>query len=186
MRNRKVMIFAGLCVAINIVLGLSAKYLSIPLVFLDALGTILGAVIYGPWVGGVIGMITNLIIGIIFSPKEIPFALVNLWIGVLTGLIAGRFRFTRATAIFTGVAISLTAPLIGTPIAIYLFGGLAGGTLDVFFLTLKQSGQSIFSAAFFPRVGENLVDKIFCCLLAVEIIRRAGIKSYYWGKNAQK
>ena len=186
MKNRKAVVFAGLCVAINIVLGLSAKYLSVPFVFLDALGTILGAVVYGPWIGGLIGLLTNVIIGIIFSPKEIPFALVNFWIGMLVGLVARRFRFTRVTAVITGVAISITAPLIGTPIAIYLFGGLAGGTLDVLFLALKQSGQSMFSAAFFPRVGENLLDKIICCLLAVEIISRAGLKSCYRGYREQK
>ncbi|MFA6074283.1 MAG: CD3073 family putative ECF transporter S component [Negativicutes bacterium] len=186
MNSRKAVVFAGLCVAINIVLGLSAKYLNVPFVFLDALGTILGAVVYGPWIGGLIGILTNVIIGIVFSPKEIPFALVNFWIGMLVGLVAQRFRFTKTTAVVTGVVISFTAPLIGTPIAIYLFGGLAGGTLDIFFLTLKQSGQSIFSAAFFPRVGENLIDKILCCLFAVEIINRAGLQSCLRGSREKK
>lgn len=173
MENRKktyALIFAGLGIAINLVLGTLAKTINIPLLFLDTVGTIFTAAVFGPAYGALTGGLTNLIQGVITGPKVIPFALVNIVVGLVVGFMAKKRKFDPGTAIVTGLILSLVAPLVGTPIAVYVYGGITGDFNDVFFTILKNSGQKIFTAAFLPRVASNIVDKVLSCLLVALLL----------------
>ncbi len=165
MSNVKAMTFGAICIAINIVLGTVVDLLKIPLLFLDTLGTIFGAVTLGPLYGAIIGGLTNVVQGAITNPRTIPFALVNIAVGLVVGFIAKKYGFKLKTAIITGLIISVVAPMIGTPIAIFLFEGITGDFNDVLFTALKNGGATIFSSAFIPRITSNLVDKIACCAI---------------------
>lgn len=172
--DKKTMAFtiSALGIAINIVLGSVAEFLSIPLVFLDTIGTIFVAAIFGPWYGAATGGLTNVIQGLLTNPKNIPFAIVNIAVAIVVGLIARKYKFELKTAIITGLILSVVAPLIGTPIATYVYGGITGDVNDIFFTWLVQSGQKIFTAAFIPRITSNFVDKILSCVLVSILIKR--------------
>ncbi|RKD25805.1 ECF transporter S component [Ammoniphilus oxalaticus] len=163
---------AGLAIAVNVLAGSIVSSLKIPLLFLDAIGTIFIAVLLGPfWALGV-GIVTNLVMGVTSGPTAIPFGLVNGGIGLVVGLIARKYGFGWGSAIISGIIISIVAPLIGTPISIAMFGGLTGGGIDIFVLWLSQMGQSIFAAAFIPRITSNFVDKILSCILVLLLIKQ--------------
>lgn len=163
--STKNLVLSAIMIAVNIVLGTTVDMLKIPLLFLDTLGTILGSVILGPFYGMAIGGLTNVIQGILTNPKTIPFAIVNIVVGLVVGLIAKKRKFNVTVAVITGIILSFVAPLIGTPIALAVFGGYTGDFNDVFFTVMKGWGAGVFSAAFLPRVASNLVDKIVSCLL---------------------
>lgn len=165
------MIFASICIVINLVLGTVTQMLQIPLLFLDTIGTILSAAVLGPLAGALTGGLTNVIQGFITNPKDIPFALVNIAIGLIVGFVAKKRGFDLKTAIVTGLVLSIVAPLIGTPIAVLLYGGVTGGGTDLIFAWLLATGQKIFTAAFIPRVTGNLIDKIGSCILVSQILR---------------
>lgn len=170
---------ASLGIVINIVFGTVVQTLQIPLLFLDAIGTIFVAVILGPFAGALTGGLTNIIQGIIINPKSIPFAIVNVAIGLIVGYMAKKYKFDFKIAIFTGLVLSVVAPLIGTPIAVFVYGGLTGGGSDIIFAWLLASGQKIFTAAFIPRITGNFVDKIASCLLVAFLIQKLP-KIDYW------
>lgn len=174
MNNRKtyILIFSGLAIALNIVLGTVTGVLSIPLLFLDTVGTIFVAVVFGPFYGALTGGLTNVIQGVITNPKTITFALVNIAVGVVVGFIAKKWKFNYVTAIVTGIILSIVAPLIGTPIATYVYGGITGDFNDVIFIWLRQSGQKMFTSAFIPRITSNFVDKIASSLIVAFLITR--------------
>jgi energy-coupling factor transport system substrate-specific component len=115
--------------------------------------------------------VSNLVLGVTSGPTNIPFALVQVAIAVVVGFIANRWGYTVKTAPIAGVIVAIVAPLIGTAIAIAVFGGLTGGALDVLVLWLEQAGQDVFGAAFWPRLGTNLIDKILTALIALAIIK---------------
>lgn len=185
MKNKNsILVIAALAVAINIVLGTLVARLQIPLLFLDTLGTIFIAALYGPWYGVGVGAITNILTPILSgNPKDIPFFIVNAAIGLIVGLIARKYKFGTKQAIVTGIILAIVAPLIGTPIAVYLYGGLTGSGNDIIFSILRQSGTEIFTAAFIPRIAGNLIDKILSCLIASYLINRLP-KEYIRRDNA--
>lgn len=172
MRNRKVYVvaFCGICVAMNIVLGIVTSALGIPL-YLDTLGTVLSAAIIGPVPGIIVGALSNIITGLMYSVSDIPFCLVNMAVGLIVGLVAKKFKFTIVSAVITGLVLSFVCPAIGTPIGIYVYGGLNGSASDVLVMSLVQAGKDIFQASFLRNVGSNLIDKIGTCIVGWALIR---------------
>ena len=172
MKNTKVYLtaFCGVCVAMNIVLGIITAALGIPL-YLDTLGTVLTAALFGPVPGMIVGGLSNVITGLIYSVTDIPFALVNVAVGLVVGLVAKKFSFNLVTALITGLALSVICPAIGTPIGIFVYGGLAGNILDVAITGLVKAGQSIFAAGFITKIGSNLIDKVGTCLIGYFLIK---------------
>lgn len=171
-KSTNAMIMASLGIVINIVFGTIVQTLQIPLLFLDTIGTIFVAAVLGPFAGALTGGLTNIIQGMITNPKNIPFAIVNIVIGLIVGFIAKRFKFDLKIAAITGLILSIVAPLIGTPIAVFVYGGVTGGGTDLIFAWLLASGQRIFTAAFIPRITGNFVDKIASCILVAILIQK--------------
>ena len=168
MKNRKVYVttFCGVAVAMNIVLGIITSAIGIPL-YLDTLGTVLSAAILGPVPGIIVGALSNIITGLIYSVSDIPFCLVNMAVGLIVGLVA---------KIITGLALSFICPAIGTPIGIYVYGGLNGTVSDMLVMSLVQGGKSIFQASFLRNVASNLIDKVGTCVIGCLLIKAMPIK----------
>ena len=161
MKNRKVYVttFCGVAVAMNIVLGIITSALGIPL-YLDTLGTVLSAAILGPVPGIIVGALSNIITGLIYSVSDIPFCLVNMAVGLIVGLVAKKWKFGIVPAVITGIALSFICPAIGTPIGIYVYGGLNGSVSDM-----------LFQASFLRNVASNLIDKIGTCVIGYLLIK---------------
>ncbi|WP_034849662.1 CD3073 family putative ECF transporter S component [Clostridium hydrogeniformans] len=188
MRNNKsfILVLCSIAIGINIALGaLCARipYLS-SYVFLDTIGTIFIAALFGPISGATVGAISNILAPILSgNPRTIPFFLVNMAVGLVVGLIAKKFNFSFKTALLTGISLSIICPLVGTPISVYLFDGVVGSGTDVFFTILKNSGVKVFSAAFIPRVFSNFIDKILCCLLVSSALKYIPLKYREYNSN---
>lgn len=172
MKNRKVYVtaFCGVSVAMNIVLGIITSALGIPL-YLDTLGTVLSAVILGPVPGMIVGALTNIITGLMYSVTDIPFFIVNMMVGLIVGLVAKKFKYNIIPAVITGLVLSFVCPAIGTPIGIYVYGGLNGSVSDMLVMSLVQAGNDIFQASFLRNVGSNLIDKVGTCIIAWALIK---------------
>lgn len=168
----KTLILIAVGVVFNIVLAMLGNTVGGGILFLDTVGTIFIAAFLGPIPGILTGVLTNLINGVIIGPTEIPFLLVNGVIGLIVGLIAQKQKnFNLPIAIIVGLILSIVAPLIGTPIAIFLFGGLTGSGMDFMVIWLKTSGQNLFSAVFLTKIVNNLVDKIGSAILVFLVLK---------------
>ncbi|MGC4019164.1 MAG: ECF transporter S component [Muricomes sp.] len=172
MKNRRVYVtaFCGVAVAMNIVLGILTSALGIPL-YLDTLGTVLSAAILGPVPGVIVGALSNIITGLIYSVSDIPFCLVNMAVGLIVGLVAKKFGFGLIPAVITGLALSFICPAIGTPIGIFVYGGLNGSFSDVLVMSLVKGGKTIFQASFLRNVASNLIDKVGTCIIGCLLIK---------------
>ncbi len=158
-------------IGINIVGGTLASALKLPL-FLDTIGTILAAVLLGPWLGALTGLLSNIFQGVVTNPVTIPFALVNGAVGLIVGFIALKRGFEDyVTPLLVGLILAIVAPLIGSPIAVYVFGGLTGGGVDILYGILLGSSERIFSSAFLARIPTNFVDKTISAYLVMFIVR---------------
>lgn len=168
--NVRKLVIAAFGIVINVVLGTAVSWLSIPLLFLDTVGTIYVAADIGMRWGILTGICTNLVLGVTAGPAAIPFALVNVAVAIIVSLMA-RKGFGVVKAIITGLMLSVVCPLIGTPIRILMFGGFTGSGTDVLILALRASGQEIFAATFLSTIAGNFVDKIFSCIVVALLLR---------------
>lgn len=170
------LILCALCTALNIVLGVTVGSLELPF-YGDTIGTIFAGVFFGPLFGAIVGFLSSFIKSMLFSGiQNLPFALVNIMIGVVTGFAFRKFKFTLASAAIVGVLLSFLCALVGTPIGVAVYGGLTGTVSDVVVLFLKQSGASLFAASFIAKIGNNFVDKVGSCLIVYGIVKALPLK----------
>ncbi|MEZ4527844.1 MAG: ECF transporter S component [Desulfobacterales bacterium] len=170
--NRPPFLFIPIGILLNLLGAVANSALKLPL-FLDSIGTILAAVTLGPWIGAAAGFLSNLIIGIVHTPVAIPFGIVNVFIGLVAGYFAKTGGFEDyAISLTAGLVLGLLCPVISTPIAVYLFGGVTGGDIDTYVSLLMESGNRIFSSAFLVRIAANLADKLLSAFAVLIVIRQ--------------
>jgi len=159
-------------IAINIIGSQLSDMVKLP-IFLDSIGTIISALLAGPWIGLLTGLLSNLLRGLVSGPVAVAFAPVAMVIGLSAGLMAraGFFR-TLPRVILSGVVITVVLTLVAVPIRIYLFGGTSGSGADFFIAYLHAVGEGLFMSVSFAVIGTNLVDKILSALIAWLLIRR--------------
>lgn len=92
-------------------------------------------------------------------------------VGLVVGLVAKKFKFDWIQALIVGLALSVLCPAIGTPIGIFVYGGLNGTFSDVLVMSLVEGGKSIFQASFLRNIASNLIDKVGTCLIGCALIK---------------
>ncbi len=167
--NTSILMLSGLSIALNIVLGIITSSLKLPF-YLDTIGTVFIAIYFGPWYGAAVGGLSNFLASILTNPQGIPFMIVSMVIGLVVGFVFRKIKFTFISSLVIGIILSVVAPLIGTPIGIYVYGGLTGTISDIAVMWIKQSGASIFTASFIPKVFNNLIDKVGTCIILYFVI----------------
>lgn len=82
-----------IAIAINMIGGQLISMLKLP-IFLDSIGTLISAVLLGPFIGMLTGLLTNLLWGLLTDPIAAAFAPVAMVIGLVAGWLAraGWFR----------------------------------------------------------------------------------------------
>lgn len=170
MKSKQISIIFATGILLNLTGHLLNIALSSPL-FLDSIGTVLAAATLGPWVGAIVGFLSNLIMGLLTNPILIPFALVNVIIGIVVGFFARKRGFKDfLTPLYACLTLAILCPLVASPIAVYLFGGVTGGGLDKIYVSLLQSGRDVMSSAFLARVPITLADKMISVYLIMALI----------------
>lgn len=158
-------------VAVNVVAGELVELLKIPL-FLNQIGTMIVAMIAGPWVGAVTGGVSKLIFGI-FNPTQLAFMPVSMASGIVVGLLAKKGMTTKVWKVMiTGFIVAIVAILIATPTTVIVFGGASGTGSDALTAIVLASGKEIWTAVFTQKIFVESIDKILSILVAYMIVRK--------------
>ena len=169
--NTQTWVLIPIAIAINIAVGQIVLVLKLP-VFLDSIGTVLVAVLCGPWAGALTGALSNVIWGIAIDPGALPWWPVAAMIGYMAGRMAGwGFFKSWWKVVVTGFVVALTAAIVSTPIAVYLFGGITASGSSFITAYLLQTGQGIWSAVVSTSFLTEPVDKITTAMIAFAIIQ---------------
>lgn len=162
-----------ICVAINVVGDQIVQILKLP-IFLDVIGTVLIAMISGPWTAAVTGILTNLCMGITDNPTLIPFAITSAAVGIVAGFFARAKWFTtqKWKLVIIVLALILTTICTASPITIFGFGGISGnGGQSVAIAGLMASGANIVAAVVGTDFWVNLVDRSLAMIISFAVIK---------------
>lgn len=163
-------------VGINVVGGTVVNALRLP-VFMDVIGTMLVAILAGPFVGVVTGVLTNVILGVTASPTSIPYGLTNAAIALVVGFMAMRGWFGLEEAmeywrlVAAGIIVAIVATIVSAPITVILFGGITGGPTSVVTGFFLATGQEIWSAVVSSSLVIEPFDKTISVVVAYAIAR---------------
>lgn len=163
------MIPAG--IALNWVANYIVEALKIPL-FLNNMGSIINAIVLGPWWGVLTAALTNIILALTVRWTYIPFmitgfviALVAYWFFKL-GWFKNFFLLLLGGAI-DGALATVTSSIIST----YVFGGFTGNTIDIFTAGLLATGRNLLTSTFLSNLIPTVIDKVIQFYLVWVILR---------------
>ncbi len=152
--------FVAFCIALNLTAGQITAALKIPL-YLDSIGTILVAVLVGPWSAIICGSTANLLAAALGNPSMIFFIPVVVVIGAFTGFIArlGWFRTWYLVAL-GGIVQGILAAIVSAPISAYLFSGVMMAGTDFLVLYFRSVGNTILNSVLYQGLTSDPADKL--------------------------
>jgi energy-coupling factor transport system substrate-specific component len=163
-------------IAINIVIGQIVVLLKLP-VYIDSIGTVLVAVIAGPWAGALTGTLSNIIWGLVVDPNALPWFPVAMVIGFVAGLLANAGLFKSWwKVVISGLIIAVASALTGSVIQVWL-GGITASGSSLFTAYLLETGRGLVEAVLATNFIAEPIDKIATALLAFAIIK--GLSARY-------
>ncbi|MBZ1530869.1 ECF transporter S component [Leuconostoc mesenteroides] len=150
----------ALFIVINIVGGHIALLAKLP-VYLDTIGTLLGASFFGPVGGVVVGILTALINGttgdlfsIYYMPSQIVTALV-------AGLIYRKVSATDVKNIWwSALIISVPATIVSSVITVILFHGITSSGSSTIVQVLHGLGVNQTLSVFLVQIGTDYLDRL--------------------------
>ena len=171
--NAACIVLIPACIGINYLGKLFASVLKLPL-WLDSIGTCIGAVLGGPIIGGICGAANNLIYGFTTGDSiTLVYALTSLGIGIAVGIMARLGRMKKLSgAVLTACVAGFVAVLISTPLNILFWGGTTGNLWgDAVFAWSQASGLPVAVGSFLDEVIVDVPDKLITLLIVFAIIK---------------
>ncbi len=172
------LVLIPVAVAINLAVGQLVIALKLPL-YLDSIGTVLVAVLVGPWSGALTGVISSVIwTATGWFPQAIA------WVGVaaVIGILAAAFKQggwldgpVKAGA--SGLITGIVAAFLSAPIAAYVFGGVTGTGTDVLVAAFSGTfGLDILGANMAQGVVSDPIDKLVTFLIVWALLRSLPVR----------
>jgi len=160
--NTLALVLIPIGISVNYVGALIVNALQLP-VFLDCIGTLTVAIIAGPWVGAMTGLMHNVVFGLTINPGDLPFGIVNMCFGLAAGFMARAGWFESARRVFfAGLVIVAVALLTSVPIMVLMYGGattgVAGAAMGYLIAVGTGIWQSVFAVSFFSEIADKLVS----------------------------
>ncbi len=164
----------ALAAVMNLVGGNIALLLRLP-IYLDSLGTVLAAALFGPLWGMVPGIASGVIGGCISDPYAFYYIPVQMVLGLLAGLLFWRFplgKKRRPGMLFLGSAfLSLPGTLVSSAITAFLFGGITSSGSTVLVQLLYGMGMDLTASVFLVQAATDYIDRTVVLLAAVLLYR---------------
>lgn len=163
--------FIAFCIALNLTVGQITGALKLP-IYLDSIGTILTAVLIGPWLAMIAGIISNFLASAMGSPTMVFFAPVTIIIGAFTGFIAKRGWFKKwYLVVLGGIVQGILAGAMSAPISAYFFSGVTMAGTDFLVLYFRSTGNSLLDSVIFQGLISDPADKIITYLVVFFLTR---------------
>lgn len=171
--STKSLVLIPIAVGINLIGGTLCSALKLPL-FLDMIGTIVIACLSGPWVSALCGLLTNVFLALVANPVYLPYAIVSILCGLVTGYMvkAGLFKKVWGVVLIW-LACTVTNAISASVITVFVYGGATGVTgSSVFTATLIAATKDIAASVISSSMIENLIDKGIAFLIAFIIVQK--------------
>lgn len=175
-KTHKIILFVILCTSVNCAGKLIAEACRLP-VWLDSLGTVLGAYVMGPVCGAMIGAGSG-IMSAAFAANSYLYAITNFFIGLISGVLAKRGMMKKAFGAFSlSIILAVTATVVSLPLNLYYFDGGTGnlwgdGVIAYFTEFGLHTGVCRVLGEFYVDLVDMLIS-VFFAFYAVKLRRRS-------------
>jgi energy-coupling factor transport system substrate-specific component len=171
-RMMRAAVFSAACIAINVGLSKVAAVLQLP-VFMDTVGTILSGAMVPPSYSILVGIVSNLIGGVVTHPA-VPFYIGTQVVVSLMSIVGFRRGWfdTLPAAIGLGLAIGIATAIVSAPITVLAFGGVTEPGATALNAVLLAAGYDLWTSVLSGTLVVSSVDKVIAAVIGWALLRR--------------
>lgn len=159
----------ALAIVINIVGSYIALGLHLP-IYLDSMGTIMTAILLGPFYGLFPGVLSALITGMISDIYALYYMPVGIVLGVVTGFV---FQKNKSNKLFVkSFCISVPASLISACITATVFGGITSSGSTMLVQLLAKTPLGLTLSCLIVQFFTDYFDRLLSLWLVFSVIKK--------------
>ena len=153
------MCVVALAIVLNVIGGQIALMLHLP-IYLDSIGTIMIAMLYGPVYGMLPPLLYGLVMGFTLDIYSLYFMPVGLMLGLVTGLVSRYFSLKKWRMIPGAMLITIPGTIVSSVITAVLFGGITSSGSTVIVQVLNKAGLGLTASVFIVQVLTDYLDRL--------------------------
>lgn len=159
----------ALAIVINIVGSYIALGLHLP-IYLDSMGTIMTAILLGPFYGLFPGVLSALITGMTSDIYALYYMPVGIVLGVVTGFV---FQKNKSNKLFVkSFCISVPASLISACITANVFGGITSSGSTMLVQLLAKTPLGLTLSCLIVQFFTDYFDRLLSLWLVFSVIKK--------------
>lgn len=159
----------ALAIVINIVGSYIALGLHLP-IYLDSMGTIMTAILLGPFYGLFPGVLSALITGMTSDIYALYYMPVGIVLGIVTGFV---FQKNKSNKLFVkAFCISVPASLISACITANLFGGITSSGSTMLVQLLAKTPLGLTLSCLIVQFFTDYFDRLLSLWLVFSVIKK--------------
>ena len=153
------MCVVALAIVLNVIGGQIALMLHLP-IYLDSIGTIMIAMLYGPVYGMLPPLLYGLVMGFTLDIYSLYFMPVGLMLGLVTGLVSRYFSLKKWRMIPGAMLITIPGTIVSAVITAVLFGGITSSGSTVIVQVLNKAGLDLTASVFIVQILTDYLDRL--------------------------
>lgn len=159
----------ALAIVINIVGSYIALGLHLP-IYLDSMGTIMTAILLGPFYGLFPGVLSALVTGMTSDIYALYYMPVGIVLGIVTGFV---FQKNKSNKLFVkSFCISVPASLISACITANLFGGITSSGSTMLVQLLAKTPLGLTLSCLIVQFFTDYFDRLLSLWLVLSVIKK--------------
>ena len=166
---RKMCVIA-LAIVLNVVGGHIALLFHLP-IYLDSIGTIMIAMLYGSVYGMLPPLLYGLVMGFSIDIYSLYYMPVGMILGLTTGLAARYFSLKGWRIIPGALMITIPGTIVSSIITAVLFGGITSSGSTIIVQLLNKAGLGLTASVFVVQIMTDYLDRILSLVLVAFLLR---------------
>ena len=167
------LIYVALALALNWVGAFIALSLRLP-IYLDTLGTVLAAILFGPLYGAGVAL-GSALINQLSDPMALFYAPVGILVGILTGLLIQKDMAWRKL-LGRVLMVSIPGTLLASLITVILFKGITTSGSSLLVQALHAIGLDLVISSFLVQFVTDYADRLVTIGLVILLFKRKILK----------
>lgn len=164
------MCVVALAIILNVIGGQIALMFHLP-IYLDSMGTIMIAMLYGPFYGMLPPLLYGLVMGFTVDIYSLYFMPVGLILGLVVGLVSKYFPLKGWRIVPGALLITIPGTIVSSVITAVLFGGITSSGSTVIVQLLNKAGLGLTASVFIVQILTDYLDRLISLLFVTYLIR---------------
>lgn len=164
------MCVVALAIVLNVIGGQIALFFHLP-IYLDSMGTIMIAMLYGPLYGMLPPLLYGLVMGFTVDIYSLYFMPVGLILGLMTGLVSRYFPLKKWRMIPGALLITIPGTIVSSIITAVLFGGITSSGSTLIVQVLNKAGLGLTASVFIVQILTDYIDRLISLVVVSYLLK---------------